>query len=149
MQFDAAVDSLTLSLEAVDKRLPSANPHLAQINDQVMIKYLAQLNRDDIIQRTKAAIIEQLPSGGVTIDEIAKELYMSTRNLQRQLQERGTTFTAQMDEIRRKLAETYIQDRRLGLSEISFLLGFSEHSSFSRAFKRWTGESPTESRAVS
>ena len=144
--FDAPSDRLTLPLDAVDKRLPSSNPQLAQLHDQIIIQYLAQLDKDDILNRTKVAIIDQLPSGKVSDASVANALYTNVRTFQRQLQKEGTTFKSLMNDIRKELANQYIRDSKLNLNEISFLLGFAEISSFSRAFKRWTGEPPSAYR---
>ena len=113
-----------------------------------MINYLARLDKDDIIQRVKVAIIDQLPSGNVTEDTVAEAIFISKRSLQRKLNEKGTTFKTILTDVRQDLALKYIHDRKLTLTEISFMLGFSEMSSFSRAFKRWTGESPKEFRRL-
>jgi AraC-like DNA-binding protein len=64
------------------------------------------------------------------------------RSLQRKLHERGVTFRKLLDETRRQLADQYLKDSMLTVSEIAYLLGFSEVSSFSRAFRRWTGHAP-------
>jgi AraC-like DNA-binding protein len=71
---------------------------------------------------------------------------MSVRSLQRRLKTLGTSFQKLLDLTRRELAQNYIRDMETDLSEIAFMLGFSEHSAFSRAFKRWTGRSPKETR---
>jgi AraC-like DNA-binding protein len=111
-----------------------------------MVEYLAQLDDDNIIERIKAAIIDQLPSGQVTDSSIADALYLSRRTFHRRLLQQNTTFRAILNEVRQKLASQYITDSSLSLNEISFLLGFAEISSFSRAFKRWTGTSPSAFR---
>jgi AraC-like DNA-binding protein len=111
-----------------------------------MIEYLAQLDQDHIIQKVKAVIIDQLPSGNVTDETVARELYMSSRKLQRQLRNDGTTFTTLLTEIRQDLAQRYLREQHISLTEIAFLLGFSESSAFSRAFKRWMGVTPSEYR---
>lgn len=144
--FDCEVDQISLPVEVVDKKLPSANPQLAQLSDQVMIQTLARLNKDRIVPRVKATIIDHLPSGRVSDDVVAAELNMSARALQRKLRKKETTFKALLTEMRQELADKYIRNNQLSLTEISFLLGFSEVSSFSRAFKRWTGESPSDYR---
>ena len=146
VQFWAARDSITLSLADVDKYLIGANPQLARLNDQVMIEYLGKLDRDNIIDRVTAVIIDMLPSGGVTDAKVADQLNMSERSLQRRLNEAGTTFRTLLVEVRKDLAATYVRDPDIELVEISFLLGFSDQSAFSRAFKRWTGNTPTEFR---
>ena len=144
--FEAPTYSLTLPIEAVDKILPSSNPQLAELNDQVMIDYLAELDHDNITHKVKAVIIDQLPSGKVTDEIVARALYMSSRKLQRQLQSAGTTFTTLLNEIRQDLAEKYLREQHNNITEIAFLLGFSESSAFSRAFKRWLGVTPREYR---
>jgi AraC-like DNA-binding protein len=71
---------------------------------------------------------------------------MSLRTLQRRLQDEGTRFRVLLDQTRAELAENRLGDPMVGLSEVSYLCGFSEQASFSRAFKRWTGESPSTYR---
>ena len=146
VNFGEEVDRITLNKDAVDKKLPSANPQLAQLSDQVMIQTLARLNKERIVPRVKSAIIDLLPSGNVNDEMVAEALNMSTRALQRKLQKKETTFKQLLTETRQELADKYIRNNQLSLTEISFMLGFSEVSSFSRAFKRWTGESPSEYR---
>lgn len=95
------------------------------------------------------AITVQLEEdGNVTDSSVSEAVYTSKRSLQRKLYEKGTTFKTILTEVREDLALKYIYDRTLTLTEISFMLGFSEMSSFSRAFKRWTGESPKEFRKL-
>ncbi len=144
--FEAASDSLTLAAKDVDLRLPGGNPHLAEINDRIIIRYLATLSNGDIVHRVQTAIIELLPSGLVSDEKVAQKLYISVRSLQRKLQQCGTSFRKLLDRTREELARQYICDRGVDLTEIAFLLGFSEHSAFSRAFKRWTGQTPSGMR---
>jgi AraC-like DNA-binding protein len=146
VQFSADNDSMTLSPADVDKYLMGANPQLAGLNDQVMIEYLGKLEKDDIIDRVTAAIIDMLPSGGVADEKVAAQLNMSVRSLQRRLKEVGTTFRTLLETVRKDLAATYVCDPDIELVEVAFLLGFSDQSAFSRAFKRWTGKSPSEAR---
>jgi AraC-like DNA-binding protein len=144
--FEAPTYSLTLPIEAVDKTLPGSNPQLAELNDQVMIDYLAELDHDNITHKVKAVIIDQLPSSKVTDETVARKLYMSSRKLQRQLQSAGTTFNTLLNEIRQDLAKKYLREQHNNITEIGFLLGFSESRAFSRAFKRWLGVTPSEYR---
>jgi len=146
VRFSANTDSLTLSLADVDKYLIGANPQLARLNDQVMIDYLGKLDKDNIVDRVTAVIIDLLPSGGIADEKVAEQLNMSVRSLQRRLKEEGTTFRTLLERVREDLAATYVQDPEIELVEVAFLLGFSDQSAFSRAFKRWTGFSPSEAR---
>ena len=114
-----------------------------------MIDYLGKLNKDDIIDRVTAAIVDLLPSGGIADEKIAASLNMSVRSLQRRLKEVGTTFRKLLDTIREDLATTYVQDPEIELAEVAFLLGFSDQSAFSRAFRRWKDKSPREVRKTS
>jgi AraC-like DNA-binding protein len=146
VRFSADRDSMTISSADADKYLAGANPQLARLNDQVMIEYLSKLDKDDITDRVTAVIIDMLPSGGVADEKVAEQLNMSVRSLQRRLQEVGTTFRTLLDTARKDLAATYVRDPEIELVEVAFLLGFSDQSAFSRAFKRWTGKSPSEVR---
>jgi len=148
VEFGAKLNQIVLPLDAVYKKLSSSNPQLALLNDQVMINYLAGLDKEDIIHQVKTAILDHLPSGNITDEKISEAVYTSKRSLQRKLHGQGTTFKNILTEVRKDLALKYIHDRKLTLTEISFMLGFSEMSSFSRAFKRWTGESPKEFRKL-
>ena len=146
VHFSSNRDSLTLSLADVDKELVGANPQLARLHDQVMIDYLGKLDGDNIVDRVTAVIIDMLPSGGVADEKVAKQLNMSVRSLQRRLKVVGTTFRTLLDGVRKKLATTYVRDQDIELVEVAFLLGYSDQSAFSRAFKRWTSYSPSELR---
>jgi AraC-like DNA-binding protein len=144
--FEAPTNGFTLPSESADELLPSSNPKLAELNDQVIIEYLAELDQNNIVQRVKATIIDQLPSGKVTDDSVSRDLYMSSRKLQRQLESAGTTFYTLLSETRGDLAKKYVRDQDTSVTEIAYLLGFSEASAFSRAFKRWVGVSPSQYR---
>jgi AraC-like DNA-binding protein len=148
IEFNADTYSFTLPLETMDKQLDGSNPQLALLNDQLMIRALAKLSRDNIEQRVKASIIEQLPSGDVSQEKVADALHMSVRNLQRKLKNMNTTFRELLDEIRSDLAKKYVTTSEANINEITFLLGFSESSSFSRAYKRWHGLTPSEARKL-
>jgi len=76
------------------------------------------------------------------VEDLANELNVSVRTLQRQLKESGTKFQTVLDEVRRGLAEHYLLEKKLSMSEIAFLVGYQEQSSFNHAFKSWTGVSP-------
>ena len=143
---NAGTDSLTLRKRDADQRLPGGNPHLARISDRVIIGYLSALNSYDIVNRTQTAIVDLLPSGVISEEKVAEKMYLSVRSLRRKLQECGTSFRKLLDRTREELARQYICDEGVDLTEIAFLLGFSEQSAFSRAFKRWTGQTPSDMR---
>ncbi|MEM1411377.1 MAG: AraC family transcriptional regulator [Pseudomonadota bacterium] len=144
--FGAEHNSLTLSPTDADRVLPSANPVLAQMNERIVVQRLAQLDRDNVLGRVRAAIMEQLPSGDVSDESVAAALHMTPRTLHRRLKEDGESFRTLLKAVRQELAEQYMADNSLTLTEITFLLGFSEMSSFSRAYKHWHGVSPSAAR---
>ena len=146
VEFSAPENSMVLALDDVDTELPGSNPMLARLNDQVMTEYLAHIDKEDIVNRTKAEIIKLLADGRVSDELVADALNVSTRTLQRRLHEQGTTFKALLTEVRKDLAIRYIHDHKMTLTELSFRLGFSEMSAFSRALKGWTGQSPRDYR---
>lgn len=144
--FDASVSSLSLSLDMMDIVLPSGNEELAAFSDQAMTKYIATLGKETLVSRVQTIIVEHLPSGNANIENVASELYLNTRKLQRLLLQDGTTFISLLNETRMKIAKQYVQDKTMDLTEVAFLLGFSGLSAFSRSFKRWTGRSPDQYR---
>jgi AraC-like DNA-binding protein len=95
--------------------------------------------------RTSARLAATLPDGADIVD-VAKALHMSARTLQRRLEEEGTRFSELLDRVRLELARAALSDSRATLTEVAFRLGFSDLATFSRAFKRWTGEPPGQWR---
>jgi AraC-like DNA-binding protein len=144
--YDAPASSITLSKSDVDMTLRSGNRELALLHDEFLMKYLIEIKKGDIVRQIQSVIIENLPSGNVTDNLIARELNLSERSLQRKLKERGTSFRAVLDNVREMAAIQYIKNPVNSMSDIAFLLGFSEQSAFSRAFKKWTGTSPIKYR---
>ena len=145
--FAAATDSFTLAIQDVDRPLPTANRQLAGVHDQILTQELAKLQKDDIAARCKAILLEQLTTGEVSIDGIAKALHMSPRTLTRRLASQGTQLQSLLDETRRDLAERYFADPGKSIADVAFLLGFSQQSSLARAFRRWFGVSPKAYRS--
>lgn len=141
--FDNPVTRLEMSLIDADKILPSANKELAEFSDGVMTRYLELKTSSSIIFKVRRIIVEHLSTGNVTVEKVAAELFMSKRKLQRLMQEEGTTFLQLINETRKDIAKQYVRDKDMDLTEIAFLLGFAEQSTFSRSFKRWTGTSPS------
>ena len=144
--YDAQESSLSLATKDIDLKLSSGNRELALLHDEFLMKYLIEIKKGDIVQQIQSVIIDNLPSGKVSDNLIAKELNLSERNLQRKLKERGTTFRTVLDNVREMAAIQYIKNPVNTMSDIAFLLGFSEQSAFSRAFKKWTGTSPIKYR---
>ncbi len=98
---------------------------------------------DRALQRTLVAL---LPEGRVSLRRVAERLHVSPRTLQRRLAGRGLSWQMLLDRTREQLAGHYLADPSLSLGEIALLLGYSEHSAFSRAYRAWTGRTPARDR---
>jgi len=146
IEYGAPENRLCFDLQLANQPLSTSNPELARINDQAVIDYLARFDRSNITMQVRSHIIEQLPGGTARQESIAEALHLSLRSLQRKLKDEAITFKELLEDTRRDLAMQYIRESRRPLGEISYLLGFAEHSSFTRAFRRWTGHSPAEYR---
>jgi|TARA_B110000037_G_scaffold214506_1_gene270500 AraC-like DNA-binding protein len=145
-QFNCEVDALHLVKSDLEVRLPAANAELARMHDEVVVQFLAKMNQKDLVRRVHAQIIQLLPSGNCSKPTIAYAMNMSVRTLHNRLTQEGTSYQDILVDTRRELAEQYIEQRNLSVSEIAYTLGFSDCSNFSRAFQRWMGCSPSKYR---
>ncbi|GGE54268.1 hypothetical protein GCM10011533_03480 [Streptosporangium jomthongense] len=107
-----------------------------------------EMARVSLGSKVSSLISIQLARGKVGVEVVASQLHMSRYTLHKKLRREGLTFARLLEDVRRKQALTYMQDRTKPLVEIAEQLGFSELSAFSRAFKRWMGTSPAEYRSV-
>ena len=104
---------------------------------------LSDLDRTSgMVERVRGTLLETLPAGEVSIQVVSRKLGVSTRTLQRRLQDEGTTFQQTLDTLRDSLAHHYLRNTAMSNAEISFLLGFEDSNSFARAFQSWTGKTP-------
>jgi AraC-like DNA-binding protein len=142
VKFHQPASRISFDMADAERPFTAANRELAVSGDRILEGMINELRESDIINQVKRAIIETLPSGTPSDEAIARQLLVSSRTLQRRLADKGTNFRTLVLEVRRELAEKYIADRTMPLAEISYMLGFSDTSSFSRAFKQWTGDSP-------
>jgi AraC-like DNA-binding protein len=142
LSFDKRRNRIAFSRQDIDKPLSSSNALLAEVNDQVIEKYLELLNKDDIVTRAKTLIVDMLPSGNLSLEKMAGRLNMSIRSLQREFAKHGKTFIKVLAETRLELARGYLKDPHVRLEEIAFMLGYSEYSTFSRFVKKHTNLSP-------
>ena len=120
---------------------------LVRLNDQAVTDYLARYDLADFATQVRRLLIETLPESGPDQAVIARELNVSKRQLQRELQTRGYSFKQLADEVRRDLAISYLEEKQKSIGEITFMLGYSEPANFGRSFKKWTGTTPGEYRA--
>ena len=145
--FGADEDSFVLPRRMVETPLASANHEIAATFDAILAEQLAALIDTDVVSRCKAHLLQQLTSGEPSEQELASALGMSLRTLQRKLGALGQTYKGVLDATRYDLALRYLDDPERSVTDITFLLGFSEQSAFARAFKRWSGKAPTAYRS--
>ena len=107
----------------------------------------SDVGADPFLRTVREAIGRSLPTGELSIDQLATELGVSRRTLQRRLADRDTHFMQVLAEVRAELAVRYLADQRLGITEIAFLLGYSDLAAFSTAFRGWYDCSPSEYRS--
>jgi AraC-like DNA-binding protein len=130
----------------VTRPLATSNPTLAELHERFVGEYLEHLDHAHTSDRTRNLIVRRLPDGEPRRDQIARELHMSERTLQRRLEEEATSFGKLLDDTRRELAELHLGRLDLSLAQAAYLLGFADQSSFFRACKRWFRLTPGQYR---
>jgi len=147
LYFDQPVSCLYFARDSLDYPLTRLNGEL----NSTLARPLDHLfsdgePRDVFLNQLRQTLLRLLPQGEVNIDRVAELLNLSRRTLQRRLSERDTQFLQVLQQLRADLAQRYLADERLTITEIAFLLGYSDQGSFSAAFKSWHGISPLEHR---
>ncbi len=142
IEFGATENSFVVPHELARRPLPMANPALARQNDQVVMEYLARFDGARIAEKVRAELISRLAAGEPARGDVAAALNLSEKTLQRRLKEEDTSYQRILEETRCELAQQYLRDGGASVCEVTFRLGFSDQSSFTRAFKRWTGVAP-------
>jgi AraC-like DNA-binding protein len=146
-EYAEATSHLILPQGLLDAPLRRAEPGLAAVLDRMADEMLARLPEpEDLPVRVRYAVSNQLWSGECSLESVARGLCMSPRSLQRRLQDCGTSFNALVDNARREAALDLILDPTISVSDLASRVGFSEPSAFDRAFRRWTGNSPSHYR---
>lgn len=142
VRFEQPCTRLTLPLSYLQLPLRQADPALLALLDAQAEGFLRQRRDGGLIERCQQALIPLLRGGDASLDALADAMHRSPRTLQRHLEARGLSFRQLLDDTRRQLAVGYLQDARLPFGEIAALLGYSQQSAFSRAFRQWYDTSP-------
>jgi AraC-like DNA-binding protein len=148
VQFEAAHNRVALDRAVWDTPTNRANPGVLQVLTEHADLLLQRLPRGpSLVERMRRAIGERLRGGDPSLENVARDLSMSPRSLQRHLQELGYSYHALADEVRAATARLYLAQPDIAIAEVAYLLGFADQSTFNRAYKRWTGDTPARSRA--
>ena len=146
VQFGGNSDFITLAEEDVKRVLASSNRELVRLHEEQAERHLRSMDRSGLIYRARAVLVQELPTGRITEEVLAQRLNMTQRTLQRRLRDEGETIRSLLAQVRKDLAKHYVQESDYRITEIAFLLGFSDSSAFSRAYRDWFGKSPTMTR---
>jgi AraC-like DNA-binding protein len=149
VRFNAPRDALTFARSVMDLPVAHANPQMVDALNQYLANELVANNQrrtEGIVDQVRHRVHEALLQGQCDVGRVAKSLALSERTLQRRLSESETSFQEVLDEVRRELALARLNRGDGTLTDLAFTLGYADLSAFSRAFRRWTGESPVEYR---
>jgi AraC-like DNA-binding protein len=146
--FDAPYNTVVMQRARLEVPMIRANPAVSAAFQIQVDRTVAKLRvRDGIVGRVRECLMDDLRDGSASMQQTARRLAMGTATLRRRLEDEGTTFSEIVDDLRRELAERHLNEPSPTVSEIAFLLGFSDVRAFAKAFRRWTGQAPTEYRA--
>jgi len=146
--FGAPHNGLLLHPSRLDVPMLRANAGVAAAFELQARRALEKLRvREGLSGQVREVLAHELGGGTASMQKTARRLGMGVATLRRKLDQEGTTFSDLLDEVRKQLAERHLAEGGPTISEVAFLLGFSDVRAFARAFRRWTGQSPTEYRA--
>lgn len=147
LHFGSDLDALVISSDALARPNKLGDEGITQFLLSHLENELRQIGKEDTIEvLTQKAIARSLSEGVPKMADVARGLGLSARSFHRRLSEHGLTFQTLTENTRRDLAKDLLNDERHSLAEVAFLTGFSEQSSFTRAFKRWVGRTPAAYR---
>jgi AraC-like DNA-binding protein len=147
MAFNQPADEICLDEKQLALLPVQDDPGLHQLLRGYAEKSLASIPRkNDLVEQVLSRLQDAFRSGEPSMSMIAEDLGVSERTLSRHLKAEQTSFATLRDILRTELAQNYLQDPSITITDISFLLGFSQPSAFHRAFKRWTGLAPLKYR---
>jgi len=149
LQFNSGRTAMHIANNVLDVANRGADLGLSGVLDDYagrLLKQKPRLNMTSQSEHVRQQLLRMLTGGSPGVEEVAEALNMTVRTLQRNLSREGVTFSGLLNQLQHERATQYLADPAISITEVAFLLGFSEISSFYRAFKRWTGKTPAEFR---
>ena len=148
MEFRSPSNKLTFPSTFLSLPIAKADASLCALLDRHAEELLAKFPpQHSLVDQVRSIITAELRGGDPSLEHVADKLSLTPRTLQRKLQDLGASHNELLDQMRRQLAMRYLREREMAICEVAYLLGFSESSSFHRAFKRWTGLTPKDFRS--
>ncbi len=144
--FDCAYNQMRFPASRLDQRLRFADPRLATMAEAQCEQEMANIKSPPKLLNQVRRIILAQSGRFPSVDEAASDLHMSSRTLKRKLQQLGTSYQTILDDLRKGLAVEYLTQTEITVDDIAVQLGYSDASNFARAFRRWTGRSPSDYR---
>ena len=144
--FDCAYNQMRFPASRLDQRLRFADPRLAKMAEAQCEQEMANIKSPPKLLNQVRRIILAQSGCFPSVDEAASDLHMSSRTLKRKLQQLGTSYQTILDDLRKGLAVEYLTQTEITVDDIAVQLGYSDASNFARAFRRWTGRSPSDYR---
>lgn len=145
--FSTADTSIWFPAAYLDKQIPHSNASLFPLFEKHLDDYLARIQQSDTMSyKVRMEIVRLLKGEEPKLIMVARALGIGERSIQLRLSEEGTGFRELLEEVRKELALSHLKENKMSTTDVSFLLGFSEPSVFSRTFKKWTGMSPNAFR---
>jgi AraC-like DNA-binding protein len=150
IEFGAKMDEVAFAITAKQLPVVSADLYLNELLIASCEEALSRrpINRGSFRSQVENAVVPLLPHGKARAGEIARQLGLSQRTFARRLSLESLTFSEILESLRRDLAEQYLADPDLSISQIAWILGYRENSAFAHAFRRWTGKTPRRARAL-
>ncbi len=146
IEFNQGKNTLSFDIALADRASTTANEKIFSMAQQQCLALMGELNSDSNLAEKIHSYLLHSPWNFPTQESIAKQFSMSIRTLRRRLNELGTDYQALLDSVRETLAKKYLHETAWSVNEIAQVLGYSEATNFKRAFKRWTGFTPTDFR---
>jgi len=143
--YQQVFNHIAIDVHTCEQQLPTADPEFALLSDQLLMTRLNQVD-NTLSNQVRHIIHQELPNGNLSEQVVADKLHMSSRSLQRKLNDEQTNYYLLLTDARKKLAQAYIRSTQLSLNEIAYLLGFNNQANFTRAFKSWFLLSPSHYR---
>ncbi|ATZ10833.1 AraC family transcriptional regulator [Erwinia amylovora] len=144
--FDQPFNSLVIPKRDMARAMPDSDPLLLGVMQDAIRRLNSGCVQQKIVDLARVQVHQALLQGEPLLEEVAEKMGLTSWSLQRRLREEGLSFTSLVDNVRCEMAKYYLQQHQLPISEMALLLGYSEVSAFSRAFRRWFSISPRQWR---